>query len=62
MNLEQSVIVGDLHVVRMPISPDEADAILVIDTDAPLAFAIAFESFKVIVRWYRKGFQRSGRV
>jgi hypothetical protein len=42
------VIIHDLHVVRIAVAPDEADAPLVIDPDAVRPRAAAFQRFKLV--------------
>jgi hypothetical protein len=44
------VIVGDLYIISVTISPDKADSVLIVDADAVLAFAISRQSFEVIAR------------
>ena len=46
------VVVDDFNRVRVPIFPDEADAPLVIDTDAMLAAPLPLESFEPVPRWH----------
>jgi hypothetical protein len=43
-----SVIVGDLNVAGVIVAPNEADAILVVDANAVLAFTISAERLKPI--------------
>lgn len=42
------MIINYLDVKCIPVSPNETDAILIIDADAVLALPIAFQSFKAI--------------
>jgi len=42
------VIINYLNVKRITITPNETDAILVVDADTVLTLPIAFQSFKVI--------------
>jgi hypothetical protein len=44
------MIVYDLDVVSIPVFPDEADAILIVDADAVLSLAVPLERFKVVDR------------
>src|SRR5271166_5425826 len=57
-----SVIVGDLYVVRIALAPREADAVLVIDANAVLPFAIASEPLQSVAGRQRQVAQRSSRV
>jgi hypothetical protein len=47
-----SVVVDDFYVVGVAVTPSETDTPLVVDPDAVLAFAIAFEGFEPIGRRY----------
>jgi hypothetical protein len=42
------VVVDDLRINRTRRSPDEADAPLVIDSDAALTFAVALQLFETV--------------
>src|ERR1017187_7330469 len=42
------MVVGNLHVVCVPILPDETDAVLVVDADAVLPFPGAFQNFQTV--------------
>lgn len=44
------MIINDLDLVRVTISPDEADAVLVVDPDAVLSSSIAGQRFEPIAR------------
>jgi hypothetical protein len=44
------VIVDDFHVKRIAVTPNEADAESVVDSDAVLATAVAFESLQPVTR------------
>jgi len=44
------VIVADLDLVNITVAPDKADAPLVVDADAVLAFALAREALEPIAR------------
>src|ERR1022692_1681636 len=57
-----SVVVRDLHVVGVPLAPHETDTVLVVDANAMLACAIAFEPLQPVARRQRQVAQRSGRV
>ena len=45
-----SVVIDDFHVVRIAVTPAEADAPLVIDPNAVLSFAFAFERLQPVCR------------
>ncbi len=47
-----SVVVHNLDLVSITVSPRETHAPLVIDSDAPLTFSIALELFQTVRRWY----------
>jgi hypothetical protein len=42
------VVVDDLHILRVAILPDEADAVLIVDADAVLSAPIACQGFQPI--------------
>ena len=42
------MIVNNLHVVRLPVFPSEANAPLLVDADAVLAFTVPRQRFKAI--------------
>ena len=44
------MIVHDLHVVGIPVMPDEADAVLIVDPDAVLPSSVACQRFEAIAR------------
>jgi hypothetical protein len=44
------VVVHDLHIISVPIVPNEADAILIVDPDAVLSPAVARERLEPITR------------
>ena len=46
-----SMVVGDLNFSGTLISPREANAVLVVDSDAVLTGSIAFELFETIAWW-----------
>ena len=46
-----SVVVSDLYLSGTIIGPSEANAVLVVDSDAVLTGSIAFELFETIARW-----------
>lgn len=55
-----SVVVDDFYVVGVAVTPSETDTPLVVDPDAVLAFAIAFEGFEPIGRRYAQIVQHAG--
>jgi hypothetical protein len=44
------VIVGDFHIVRVSVVPNETDAILVVDSDAVLALPRSLKGFQSVAR------------
>ena len=48
------MIVDDLHIVSVPVVPDEADAILIIDPNAVLAAPVARECLEPVTRERRQ--------
>jgi len=42
------MIIGDFHLECIAVPPDEADSILIVDPDAVLSCAVAFEGFQAI--------------
>ena len=46
------MIIHDFYVIGISVSPNKADSPLVIDTDAVLAPAVAFQGFQMIVGRY----------
>jgi hypothetical protein len=48
------VVVGDLDVCRTCRGPGEADAALVVDSDAVLSLAIAIQLLEAVARWNSK--------
>ena len=51
---DSSVIIDDFHVVRIPALPAEANTILVVDADAVLPAAVAFQRFKTVAGQHGK--------
>jgi len=45
------VVVDDLDSISAAITPDEADAVLIIDPDAVLTAAISVEGFEAVPGW-----------
>jgi hypothetical protein len=52
------VIVNDFDVLGSLWGPAEADAPLIVDANAELALALAFQGFKPIARWRAQELQR----
>ena len=44
------MVVDDLHIVGISVTPDKADAPLIVDANAVLPSAVTFERFQVITR------------
>jgi hypothetical protein len=44
------VVIGDLYIISVAISPDKADSVLIVDANAVLAFTISRQGFEVIAR------------
>ncbi len=55
------MIVHNFHCVRARFPP-EANSPLLIDADAVLPTAIAFQGFQLVSRWHREFSQLRGRV
>jgi hypothetical protein len=56
------VIIDDLDVKGMPVTPPKADPPLLVDSDTVLALSITLQSLELIRTWNRKVLQISGRV
>jgi hypothetical protein len=54
------MVVDDFHVVGVAIPPHEADAILIIDSDAVLALALAVQSLQPVSGRHTQIIQRHG--
>ena len=48
------MIIGDLNLKGVSITPNETDAILVVDPNAMLSFAIPLQGFQMVARKYGK--------
>src|SRR3546814_10766142 len=57
-----SVVIDDLHVVRIAAAPAEADTPLVVDPDAVLSLAISFEQLQPVCGRNPQVIERSGGV
>jgi hypothetical protein len=44
------VIINDLHFVELPILPDEADAVLIVNPNTVLTFSVAAQRLKAVSR------------
>jgi len=56
------MIVNNLHVECVTVSPNETDAVLIVDADTVLALPIAFQSFETIAWKDCQIPQQMGRV
>ena len=56
------MIVNDLNAFRSILCPFEAEAILAIDADAVLSFAVTLQEFQMIIGWKTEVRQSDGRV
>jgi hypothetical protein len=48
-----SVVIGNFDVDSPRVGPDETYAVLVVDANAVLAYAVALEAFQAVSRWRR---------
>lgn len=55
-----SVVIDDFHVVGVTVIPSEADAPLIVDPDAVLAFALTLQGFQPIGRRNAQIIQHAG--
>ena len=53
------MVIDDFDVMRIVVVPAEADAPLLVNSNAVLAFSVAAESFEVIARRYSESFDLS---
>jgi hypothetical protein len=51
------MVIDDLDLVSVSLTPCEANAPLIVDADAVLAFAVTFQSLQSVARQRRKGAQ-----
>jgi hypothetical protein len=56
------VVIGDLYIISVAISPDKADSVLIVNANAVLAFAVSRQGFEVIAREDRQIVQRTRAV
>jgi hypothetical protein len=56
------VVIGDFNIVRVVIVLFEADPVLIVDPDAELPVAVAFQRFESIARQYGEVPERLGGV
>jgi hypothetical protein len=56
------MIVDDLDIEGIPISPNEANSVLVVDPYRALSFAIMFERVQSVIGWNRQVLQLTGRI
>jgi hypothetical protein len=57
-----SVVIDDLDVIGTAVAPDEAEAELIVDTDAVLAATIPGEWFEAVPRWDSQILKRGGHL
>jgi hypothetical protein len=53
------MVINDLNVVRITVFPDKADAPLLVDPDAVLAFSVMMQSFQMIGWWNPQGLKNA---
>jgi hypothetical protein len=56
------VVVGELHLVRLTVAPDEADPPLVVDPDTVLALSIPTQAFQAVAGHDAQFLEAMGRV
>jgi hypothetical protein len=56
------MIVDDLDIEGIPISPNEANSVLVVDAYRVLSLAIMFERVQSVIGWNRQVLQLTGRI
>ena len=56
------MVINDLNVVRITVFPDKADAPLLVDPDAVLAFSVMIQCFQMIGRWNPQGLKNARRI
>jgi len=56
------MVIDDLDIPGRSIAPDEADTILVVDTDTPLSETIAGELLQPILWWHAQRLDARGRM
>ena len=56
------MVVRDLHIVRGAFPPAKAYPILIVDTDAVLAFSVSLESFQMVARGNTQVAQSDGGI
>jgi hypothetical protein len=54
------MVIDDFHVVGVTVNPSKADAPLIVDADAVLAFSAALECFKTVGRRNSQILKREG--
>jgi len=55
------VVVRNLHLVRSIVLPQEADAELIVDSDAVLSHPVSFQSLESVSRWGAQIVKGDGR-
>jgi hypothetical protein len=56
------MVIDDLYVFRVVVLPAKADAILIVDANAVVAFAVFDERFEMVSGRHFKVIERNGRV
>ena len=56
------MVIDDLNLVGIPITPDETNSPLVIDADAVLPSPVAVQGFQPVSRWHAQVLQRPSTV
>jgi hypothetical protein len=56
------MIISDLNVMGVAVSPGKANPPLIVDADAVLAFPVPYELFQAIARWSPQVLERFRRV
>lgn len=56
------VVIDDFDLISTTIAPDEAQSVLIVDSQAMLSVAVSFESFKPIAGWYTQVIQSARRL
>ena len=56
------MVIDNLHIVGIPVSPDKTDAPLIVDANTVLPFSVAFKRFQVISRGRGKVTKLRGHI
>jgi hypothetical protein len=60
--LDLGVIVRNLNIIGVALSPSEADTPLIIDPNAHLPCAVSFKSFESVAGWVAQVLNRSSSI